>query len=159
MNKKALTLIVELKDVFRQLENELEDNRETKLNVLPSSWGSKKQKAVLAHFGGKCPFTGKTSDLEFDHFVPVDWVHCGTYEGNMIPVWSYLNAHKAAKNPLEYYKDMDGLDGVLEYAAAKHGLTVDEYKEFVTWCSENPRTVSQALEDTRTSLEMWKATR
>lgn len=108
----------------------------------------------------KCAITGD-DDTHLDHFIPMSTGHGGTYEGNLILLSKELNLSKGTRNPFIWAKDylteeqQKNFTKVVEYLAELNGLTVEEYREFVFWCFENPRDVDEITEDNRDSLSIW----
>lgn len=137
----------------RQKQRTLERN-------LTFAWAKKDIESVKAQFDGKCPLTGST-DIHYDHFIPLGIGHGGTYNGNMIPLDGRLNESKQAKNPFEWVKTRDDVDindfnKVVDYLAELNGLTAEEFRSFVYWCFDNKRSVDDVKRDGRNSVDIWK---
>jgi hypothetical protein len=138
-----------------------EDHRKRTLERnLTVSWTRKDIESVKALFDGKCPLTGST-DIHYDHFIPLGIGHGGTYVGNMIPLDAHLNESKQAKNPFEWIKtrddvSMDVFNNVVDYLADINGMTSEEYRAFVYWCFDNKRNVDEVKRDGRKSVDIWK---
>lgn len=151
----------------RARKYETEQRRRARKRGLPDNMTERRWEEILDDvFGGACALTGKTDDVHMEHFIPISTGHGGTYEGNVYPLDGSLNSSKRNKNPFEWIErpdiaalvPADRWNALIDYLAEKHGLTVDEYREFVYWCFDNPRTPEQAARDTKrgiTSLDLW----
>jgi hypothetical protein len=102
--------------------------------------------SVLETFGNRCALTGKTVDLQMDHVIPIAVGHGGTTKANMLPIWQRINSSKCSRNIFEWYK-VNGerfgvvpelFDRAIDYLARLNEMTVDQYREYVYWCHENP---------------------
>lgn len=75
--------------------------------------------------------------------------HGGTYLGNLIVVPSNWNVTKSAINPFEWCDEcLNSQDKGLYMTkvadlARLNNMTLDEYKEFIFWCFDNPRTIDE----------------
>jgi len=90
--------------------------------------------------------------------------HGGTYEGNLILLDQDLNLSKSTSNPFIWAETLPSeqkemFDKVVQYLAEINGLTIDEYREFVFWCFENPRGIEDITDENRDSLELWLRTK
>lgn len=136
--------------------------RREKENLLIKKFGIKEQKILCRNFNNSCSLSGNSNELVLDHFIPVSIGHGGTYLGNIVLLTHSLNANKTNKNPFEWIKtrpeiDIDKFNKLVEYLAGLNNLNPKEYKEFVYWCFENPRTIEQIKKDgDKTSIELWK---
>jgi hypothetical protein len=134
-------------------------NWRTKRKLLPSILSYDELLELKNH---QCVLTGDTNDIALDHFIAVSTGHGGTYLGNIIPLKSILNSSKHNKNPFDWINtrpdiDINEFNNVVKYLANLNKLTPDEYKNFVYWCFDNPRTIEQIkLDGDKTSLELWK---
>lgn len=119
---------------------------------------------------GGCVLTGEFEDVHSDHFISLATGHGGTYAANMIGLVGYLNLSKGDRNPFEWIqtrKDADKakFDALVKRLADANGLTVDEYREFVYWCYDNPRSDEQIKADNeyygykKPSIEIWQEQR
>lgn len=127
---------------------------------LPYAWTKKDIDTVKARFGEKCPLTNSTN-IHYDHFIPLGIGHGGSYIGNMIPLDARLNESKQAKNPFEWVKtqpniDYNAFNKVVDYLAELNGITVDQYRHFVYWCFDNKRGIDEIKRDNRNSIEIWR---
>lgn len=114
-------------------------------------------------FGTTCVLTGDT-DIAYDHFVPLNWGHVGSYNRNMYPLNQRLNSSKWAHNPFDWFEDNHerfGLirrkfDELVTILAELNGLTTDEYRDFVYWCEANKREPEEIALDPRPSIDIWR---
>ncbi|MDA8229272.1 MAG: hypothetical protein M0T74_16520 [Desulfitobacterium hafniense] len=118
-------------------------------------------------YGSDCFLTGSPEtgfDNVFDHFIPLSTGHVGAVLGNYIILTPELNSSKGAQNPFEWIKtnsekykiDMVKWDQLIINNAREFELTVEEYKEFVYWCFENPRDLEEIYNDGDiSSLDKW----
>lgn len=129
--------------------------------ALPDTLTVSEFRDIHKFFGGKCPLTG-SEDVVMEHFIALSTGHGGTTRENITLLARDLNTSKHSYNPFEWIlirseKETEGFERVVEYLSKLNGLTNEEYKEFVFWCYENPRTVEQIKSDgNQTSLELWK---
>jgi hypothetical protein len=142
---------------IRKVRDHQERTRERSLTF---SWTRKDIESVRAQFDGKCPLTGSTN-IHYDHFIPLGIGHGGTYVGNMVPLDARLNESKQAKNPFEWIKtrndvSMDVFNNVVDYLADINGMTSEEYSAFVYWCFDNKRNADEVERDGRKSVDIWK---
>lgn len=108
----------------------------------------------------KCYLTN-SEDKEIDHFIAISTGHGGHYKGNLIPLNSSLNSSKHNKNPYEWIKTQNEMekkqfDKLAGNLAFLNGLTPNEYKEFVYWCYENKRDITEIKIDNRFSIVIWR---
>lgn len=107
------------------------------------------RKETLEYFENKCALTGKDVPLHMDHVIPLAVGHGGTTKSNMLPVWQRINTSKGAKNIFEWYKESgerfgvipEKFDKAIKYLADLNGMSVDEYREYVYRCHENPNDI------------------
>jgi hypothetical protein len=104
---------------------------------------------TLAHFNGKCALSEREENVEFDHFVPINWTEVAlefgiggnTYE-NLLPLNTVLNTSKCSHNPFTWIikakqvYEIDELkwDKAVKYIAFKNNMSVDEYQYKVNEC-------------------------
>ena len=111
---------------------------------------------VLGRFGGGCALTN-SKDFQFDHVIPIDVGRCGSVAENLIPLNASLNSSKHANNIFEWFDDnrerfdlsQRKFDELIEYLADINEMTVEEYRDYVYWCHDNPRTVDEIMEEER----------
>lgn len=137
--------------------------REARERLLPRTLTTEQLNEVENYFDG-CALTQSKEANDLEHFIPLSTGHGGTTKGNCYPMTSTLNNSKRARNPFEWFeecKDMYGLDrsrfdNLVEYLAKQNDMTVAEYRDFVNWCFDNPRTVDDMRTDKRTSVELYR---
>jgi hypothetical protein len=120
--------------------------RRARKKELPSDFTHEQRKATLTYFGG-CALTSSTDDIHWDHIVPLAIGHCGTVNGNMIPLRSDLNISKNDRNLFEWYYSnkerynlqQERFDKLIDWLASVNGMTTEEYEAYVYYCHDNPR--------------------
>lgn len=147
---------------------EIRQRRRARKAGLPDDMTDRRWEEIVGEdFSGACALTGESDDLTMEHFIPLSIHHGGTYDGNLYPMVKSLNSSKWKTNPFEWIKrpdiservPADRWNALVLYLAEKNGLTVEEFREFVYWCFDNPRTPAQAAKDTKrgiTSLDLWR---
>ncbi len=123
---------------------EIRLRRKARLAGLPDDWTAEEQLEAHNHFGG-CALTG-SPDIQWDHVIPISWGHGGTTAGNMIPLRSDLNNSKHDRNIFEWFSDnkerfnlsQTKFDELIEYLAKVNDMTVEEYRDYVYRCHDNP---------------------
>lgn len=111
-------------------------------------------KKVLENFDYKCSLTG-SEDFHIDHVIPVSLGIVGGEYGNIIPLKADLNMVKGDSNIFEWFADnrerfglsQRKFDELIEYLADINEMTVEEYRDYVYWCHDNPRTVGEITEE------------
>ncbi|MDH2882515.1 hypothetical protein [Bacillus cytotoxicus] len=143
----------------RELINLYAQRYNAKKKALPHDLNSEDLLDIYSQFNFACALTGETNNLHLDHFICVDTGHVGTIYGNVIPLLGSLNIGKRNKNPFEWIRDYpmhkEKFHYIVSILSSILGLTIKEYRTFVYWCYENPRTVEELKSDSRTSLEIW----
>lgn len=138
--------------------------RRAKKRLLPDTATTHDYEVISREFGYRCALTG-SPNYTFDHFIPLNWGHGGTYYGNLVPLDASLNIKKSDKNPVVFFREMitagqiseDRFRVLVEYLATINGLTPNEFVEFVHWCESNKRTAAQIQRDGgRSSVELWR---
>jgi DNA-directed RNA polymerase subunit RPC12/RpoP len=112
-------------------------------------------------FTDTCFITGEKG-VHVDHFIPVSWGHGGTYIGNLALIPKKLNLNKKDKNPFVWFKGNINSSRVrfnklVSDLSKQNRLTPQEFESFVNWCDDNRRTVEEVRQDTRPSIEIWRA--
>jgi hypothetical protein len=138
--------------------------RRARKNLLPATWTEEQRVATWSHFNNACALTGEGGDIHEDHVIPLAVGHGGTTYGNMIPLRADLNDSKCDRNIFEWFSENrerfnlseERFNRLIEYLATLNGLTVDEYRQFVYWCHENPREPHEIAADPRHSIEIWR---
>lgn len=121
---------------------------------LPDSITEEQRKYILVKFSYGCALTGE-SDYHWDHVIPLATGHGGTIYENMIPLRADLNISKSNRNIFEWFADnrerfglsQRKFDELIEYLADINEMTVEEYRDYVYWCHDNPRTVGEITEE------------
>lgn len=102
--------------------------------------------------------------VHLDHVIPVSIGHGGTIAPNLAYMSAELNISKSNRNIFEWFTkekerfnlDQNEFDELIAHLAHQNGLTPSEYREFVDWCHENPRTLDGVKADKRHSIEIWR---
>lgn len=138
-------------DFLREDKKYIECSRRRNLRKrnLIDDFTEEDRKETLRYFGNKCALTGKDVPLHMDHVIPLAVGHGGTTKSNMLPIWRRINTSKGTKNIFEWYKESGERFGVIpgkfdeaiKYLADLNGMTVDEYREYVYRCHENPNDI------------------
>lgn len=123
--------------------------RRTRVRELPSDLTLEQEKSILEYFDFGCALSGDSQNVHLDHVIPVSIGHGGTTLGNIIPLRRDLNNSKYNKNLFEWYADNKErfnlcdakFEELAEYLASINGVTVEEYRDHVYWCHENPHEV------------------
>jgi hypothetical protein len=121
--------------------------RRARKRSLPYDYSITHSELMYDIFGG-CALTGDRFNLHDDHFIAISTGHGGAFIGNMIPLSASLNESKGAQNPFEWIKtrddvDMTKFDKTVRYLAQLNGMSVDEYREYVYYCYDNPRKIAE----------------
>lgn len=119
--------------------------RRTREALLPDEITPEEVEGIKLFFGG-CALTGETEDIHLDHVIPLATGRIGAVYGNIIPLKSSLNESKRDKNIFEWFEQTKGYWGLsqdkfnklIDYLAVQNGMSVEEYKDYVYWCHENP---------------------
>lgn len=114
---------------------------------LPDDFTEDDMKRIYEEFGG-CVLTG-SSDIQWDHAIPLSTGHGGTTADNMIPLRADLNLSKSDANIFEWFgrnKErfslrQDKFDKLIEWLANINGMSTEDYRIFVYKCFENKREV------------------
>jgi hypothetical protein len=148
----------------RESDRLIKQRRSAREYLLPDNWTSEQRREVWLYFNNTCALTGEINDIHADHVIPLAVGHGGTIHGNMIPLRSDLNVSKQDSNIFEWFSENrerfnlseERFNRLIEYLATLNGLTVDEYRQFVYWCHENPREPHEIEDDPRHSIEIWR---
>jgi hypothetical protein len=127
--------------------------RRAREKFLPDTLTKAQMEQILGYFGG-CVFTKEIDDIHWDHVIPLSVGHEGTSYGNMIPLRSDLNISKNNSNIFEWFEAnrqrlnlrRDNLDSLVVWLADANGVSVNEYKDYVYWCHENPHSLEDLEE-------------
>lgn len=116
-----------------------------------------------------CWVSGETG-AGVDHFIPVSIGMGGNKVDNCYHLSFSLNLEKHNKNPFEwiklYYSDkinrpdyVAGFKRLVRHLASQNNLSTSEFKEYVYWCFDNPRTIEDLRRDNTPSIELWQRSR
>ena len=149
----------------REVDRAIQANRSAMKKALPYPRNSNEWHQVLDEFGGVCAITGK-SEYSLEHFIPLSWGHGGSLANNIYPMEGSLNMSKSNKHPFKWAErnlkgeQYEAFLNVARYLAELNGMTLKEFRKFVTWCYKNQRTVEQVKADNErglTSQDLWRA--
>jgi hypothetical protein len=139
--------------------------RRTLQMYLHYDFSSEIEKEIKQLYNFSCALTGKTENVQMEHFIPISWGHGGTYKENLYLLEGTLNVSKKDRNPFEWIKqkriqkqiDLSKWNILIQRLASENGLTINEFEEFVYWCEQHKRDIHQLKKDrNKTSLEIWK---
>lgn len=122
--------------------------RRARKATLPDTLTIKQQSVIASHFDGGCAVTG-SSDYHMDHVIPLACGHGGTIYRNMIPLRADLNTSKKDRNIFEWFEvnkerhsmEQTKFDTLIAYLAEVNEMSTKEYRAYVDWCFDNPRTI------------------
>jgi hypothetical protein len=117
--------------------------RRARKKTLPNDFAEEQMTVTHNYFGG-CALTG-SSEIDWDHVVPLASGHGGTTYGNMIPLRSDLNKSKNDANIFEwfsankerYHLSQERFDALVLWLAKANGMTTEKYQEHVYKCFNN----------------------
>ena len=141
-------------------------NRKAMKLALPHEEGSSQWLETLARYNDVCAITGATENINLEHFIPLSWGHGGSLANNIYPMEGSLNRSKSNQNPFKWAErylkgeQYENFLNVARYLAELNGMTLKEFRKFVTWCYKNQRTVEQVKADNErglTSQDLWRA--
>jgi hypothetical protein len=126
----------------------LRHRRLARLKQLPNDITDEQLNIICEKFNG-CALTGETTNVHMDHVIPLSIGHGGSIYGNMIPLRADLNISKNNRNIFEWFEEnkerfnlsQEKFDELIEYLAEINKMTVEEYRDYVYWCHDNPREV------------------
>lgn len=118
--------------------------------MLPDDLTKEQLEITISVFEGGCAITGE-EDIHLDHVIPLSIGHGGTTFGNISPLRSDLNMSKSNRNIFEWFDSVrqrfelsqENFDTLIEWLASTNDMTVEEYRDHVYWCHENPRTIDE----------------
>jgi hypothetical protein len=121
--------------------------RQARKKYLPNTLTDEEYSRALEYFGNACALTGRTSNLEMEHAVPMSIGHGGTTFGNCYPMSKGINQSKWKNNIFEWFEanrqrfelSQERFDKLIEWLASANAMTVEEYRDYVYWCHANPR--------------------
>jgi hypothetical protein len=120
--------------------------REARKALLPDDFTTEQMKESLKRFKDGCALTG-SSDIHWDHAIPLATGKGGTTAGNMIPLRSDLNISKSDSNLFEWFesnKERFGLDvskfnNLIGYLSEMNGMSIDQYQKYYFSCFEQDK--------------------
>jgi hypothetical protein len=124
---------------------------------LPDDLTSEEQKIIGDFFEGVCALTGTVEDYTWDHAIPLATGHGGTTYGNMYPLRGDLNSSKNNRNIFEWFEanrqrfelSQERFDNLIAWLASANAMSVEEYRDYVYWCHDNPRTIGELKEEAK----------
>jgi hypothetical protein len=138
------------KQQYRQVNREAttthRQNYRARKKGLPDTLTLEQWGQILEFFGG-CALTGATENLAKDHVIPLAVGHGGTTKKNMIPLSADLNNSKNDRNLFDWFESekerfdlsQEKFDALIVYLAELNEMNIEQYREYVYWCHENPR--------------------
>ena len=138
--------------------------RESRAALLPCNLSTREyHETVLSDFLNMCALTESTT-IHMEHFIPTAIGHGGTTIQNCYPLDGDLNASKHSSNPFEWVKrpdiqaqvDMAKWNKLISYLSQQNKLSVDEFKDYVYWCFDNPRSLEDLKRDNTPSIDLWR---
>lgn len=141
------------------------EKRRALRNKLENTLTNEEWERILDDFNYSCALSEYAENMSLEHFVPLTVGHCGTTKENCYPMESSLNSSKNGKNPFEWIKTQpvqyqhEFYHKLLPHLASINNMTIREYKNFVNWCFDNPRTIDQIEKDNEkglTSIDLYK---
>jgi hypothetical protein len=123
-----------------------QQRRRARKKSLSNDFTSEQMAETFDFFGG-CALTGATTDIHWDHVIPLATGFGGTTFGNMIPLRGDLNTSKNDANVFEWFERnkerfnlaQSSFDSLVEWLASVNGMTTAEYHSFVDECFDNRR--------------------
>lgn len=116
--------------------------RRTKQNNLPDTLSVEDRKVLLEIQNRKCILSGKSSDLHFEHFIPISWCAGGTTFENCYYMERSLNISKWNRNPFEWIKRQPEAyqhrfhTVLVPMLAERNGMTIQAFIEYVYECEK-----------------------
>lgn len=135
----------ENRDCFRLITQ----RRRAREKALPDDITTEQWYNVCAYFGNTCAISGDTDNIHADHVIPLASGWGGSTIGNMIPLRCDLNISKSATNIFEWFEinqerfnlSRVKFDSLIQYLAEANEMSPKEYRTYVDWCFDNPRTI------------------
>lgn len=118
---------------------------------LPDTLTSEEYAITLEYFGNSCALTGVSDNIEKEHAIPLSIGHGGTTFGNCYPMTKSLNISKYNRNIFEWFEanrqrfelSQERFDNLIAWLASANAMAVEEYRDYVYWCHENPRSINE----------------
>jgi len=162
------------RDKNRERKRLINARREARKKILPDNMTEEKLSFTLDYFKNGCALSGTTEELRhLDHTIPIAIGHGGTTFGNIIPLSETLNTSKGDSNIFEWFEanrqrfelSQDKFDRLIGFLAEANEMSIEDYRKFVFWCHENPRTLDDIRADNKRyghkkpSVEIWRERR
>ncbi|MEK4970667.1 hypothetical protein MKX29_23985 [Cytobacillus sp. FSL R7-0696] len=120
---------------------------------LPDTLTAEEYAKTLAYFGNACALTGETTDLHSEHAIPLAIGRGGTIRENMYPMAGRLNLSKGDRNIFEWFEanrkrfklSQERFDRLIEWLGKANDMTVEEYRDYVYWCHDNPVEIDEEV--------------
>jgi hypothetical protein len=123
--------------------------RRTRVRELRSDLTTIQEEEIMKRFDGGCALTRHKSNVHLDHVIPVSIGHGGTTIGNVIPLRGDLNSSKNNSNIFEWFDanrqrfelDKRMFDILIAYLAEVNKVSIEDYRDHVYWCHDNPHII------------------
>lgn len=120
--------------------------RRARKATLPNDLTEEQYRKTLEFFDNKCALMGVDTDIQIEHAIPVSSGHGGTTFENCYPLAGYLNLSKGDRNIFEWFEanrkrfklSQERFDRLIEWLGKANDMTVEEYRDYVYWCHDNP---------------------
>lgn len=124
--------------------------RRARIRKLPYDLSTKQRDQLLAN---GCCLTGATENIHLDHIIPLNVGHGGTTYKNMVAIRGDLNNSKVDHNIFEWAKaryeqfgfTLEHFNNVMSEIAERNEMSIEEYREYVYWCHNNPTDIKECL--------------
>lgn len=124
-------------------------NRRARIKELPYTLIFEEMVEIANHFKGGCALTA-SKEFHWDHVIPISTGHGGTTFSNMIPLRGDLNISKSDNNLFDWFEasrqrfkiPKENFDRLIKWLGKANGMTVEEYRNYVNWCHENPNEIN-----------------
>lgn len=114
--------------------------RRAKKRNLPNTLTGEQMTLMLQQQNNKCVISGKSDNLELEHFIPISWGVGGTTYENCYYLTKSLNRSKGNKNPFEWIQTQSEeyqkqfYNVLVPLMASKNGMTTKDYEEYIYHC-------------------------
>lgn len=134
------------------------ERRRARKKSLPDDFTEEQMLNTFGYFGG-CVLTGATTDIHWDHVIPLATGRVGTTFGNMIPLRSELNMSKSDTNIFEWFAvnkvrfnlSQSKFDRLIAWLSEVNGMSTEEYRAYVYRCFDDSNEIGNCSKDTRTA--------
>ncbi|MFE7820536.1 HNH endonuclease signature motif containing protein [Priestia megaterium] len=124
--------------------------RRARKKLLPDNLSLEQKSTIFEQFKFGCALTGDKENIQLDHVIPLAIGHGGTTLENIIPLRGDLNNSKNDTNIFEWFNSnyerfnlsREKFDALINYLSKINKMTLEEYREYVYSCHENPRDIS-----------------